>query len=144
MAPRLLPWRWRHIATMARGAGAAPAVARQLDWACCSSDSGPLRPDARAVGSATAPDSEIFAFARDHDYVVLTHDLDFSMILATTHGEKPSVVQIRSSNVNVDTMGTHVISALMQMMPDLEQGALITIDSRRVRVRTLPLLHPTP
>lgn len=44
------------------------------------------------VGAANAPDTEIMAYARQHDYIVLTHDLDFSAILAATHGEQPSVV----------------------------------------------------
>ncbi len=42
------------------------------------------------VGAVTARDSEIMAYAATHDYVVLTHDLDFSAILAATHGEKPT------------------------------------------------------
>lgn len=46
------------------------------------------------LGAGNAPDSEIMLFARTNDYVVLTHDLDFSAILAATHGDKPSVVQI--------------------------------------------------
>ena len=44
-----------------------------------------------------APDTTIMAFAHDHAYAVLTHDLDFSAILAATHSEKPSVVQIRAT-----------------------------------------------
>ena len=48
------------------------------------------------IGKNNAPDSEIMAYAAGNDYVVLTHDLDFSAILAVTHGEKPSVVQIRA------------------------------------------------
>ena len=48
------------------------------------------------LGSGDAPDVEIMAFAKAHDYVVFTHDLDFSAILAATHGDKPSVVQVRS------------------------------------------------
>jgi predicted nuclease of predicted toxin-antitoxin system len=48
------------------------------------------------VGSAQAVDAEIMAFAADHDYGVLTNDLDFSAILAVTHRRKPSVLQIRS------------------------------------------------
>lgn len=40
------------------------------------------------------------AYARSNNYVVLTHDLDFGAILAATHGEKPSVVQIRAEDVS--------------------------------------------
>jgi len=39
------------------------------------------------VGAANAPEAEIMAYAGANGYVVLTHDLDFSAILATTHGE---------------------------------------------------------
>jgi len=42
------------------------------------------------MGALDAPDVEIMAFARKHGYVVLTHDLDFSAILAATHGENPA------------------------------------------------------
>ena len=42
------------------------------------------------LGANNAPDSEIMAYANAHDYVVLTHDLDFGAILAATHGEKPA------------------------------------------------------
>lgn len=41
------------------------------------------------LGAANAPDVEIMAFARAKGYVVLTHDLDFSAILAATHGASP-------------------------------------------------------
>ena len=71
--------------------------------------------------------------------MVLTHDLDFSAILAATHGLKPSVVQVRSEDVCPDTIGKLVIDALRQMNTDLSNGALLTIDTRRTRLRILPL-----
>ncbi|HEX4320492.1 MAG TPA: DUF5615 family PIN-like protein [Acidobacteriaceae bacterium] len=92
-----------------------------------------------AVGRYDAPDPEIMAYSRIHDYVVLTHDLDFSAILAATQGEKPSVVQIRGDNVSVEAIGSSVIAALHQMAPELENGALLTVDINRTRLRVLPL-----
>ena len=91
------------------------------------------------VGPANAPDSAIMAYARANDFVVLTHDLDFGAILAATRGEKPSVVQIRAEDVSPDVTGANVITALRQMSEELEQGALITVDSNRTRLRVLPL-----
>ena len=69
----------------------------------------------------------------------LTHDLDFSAILAATNGNKPSVVQIRAENVSVDVLRDKVVMAINQMAPELENGALLTIDSRHARLRVLPL-----
>jgi predicted nuclease of predicted toxin-antitoxin system len=79
------------------------------------------------------------AFAAANDFVVLTNDLDFSAILATTHGEKPSVVQIRSEDVSPDVIGKQVIAALCQMADELRDGALLTVDPMRTRLRVLPL-----
>jgi predicted nuclease of predicted toxin-antitoxin system len=40
------------------------------------------------LGAHNAPDSEIMAFAAANNYIVLTHDLDFSAP-AATQGENP-------------------------------------------------------
>jgi len=90
------------------------------------------------IGATNAPDKEIMDYAKANDYIVLTHDLDFSAILAVTHGEKPSVVQIRAENVSPDVIGWPVIAALRQMTAELEEGALITVDPKRTRLRLLP------
>jgi len=93
-----------------------------------------------ALGRANAPDSEIMAYAAEHNYVVLTHDLDFSAILAATHGEKPSVVQLRVDDVSTRAAGTRIVTALRHMEHELEAGALLTIGPQKSRVRFLPLL----
>jgi len=90
------------------------------------------------LGAQNAPDSEIMAYARVNGYVVLTHDLDFSAILAATQGEKPSVVQIRAEDVSPDVIAKQVIAALRQMATELEDGALLTIEPNRTRLRVLP------
>lgn len=69
--------------------------------------------------------------------------MDFSAILAATHGEKSSVVQIRANDVNPGVIGKQVISALQQMSTDLADGALLTVDTSRTGVRLLPL-RPKP
>lgn len=92
-----------------------------------------------SLGANNALDSEIMSYARTNDYVVLTHDLDFSAILAATQGEKPSVVQIRAEDVSPEAIGSQVIIALRQMVTELEDGALLTVDPNRTRMRVLPL-----
>lgn len=94
-----------------------------------------------SLGAKNAPDPEIMAYARANDYVVLTHDLDFSAILAATHGDKPSVVQIRSENLSPDAIGREIIAALRQMETELTHGALLSVDPNRTRLRLLPLQY---
>jgi predicted nuclease of predicted toxin-antitoxin system len=92
------------------------------------------------LGPANAPDSEIMNYAKLEGYVVLTHDLDFSAILAATKGDKPSVVQIRADDISPDAIGANVVEALRQMEAHLDAGALLTIDPSRARLRILPLM----
>ena len=91
------------------------------------------------VGRIDAPDVEIMNYANTHGFVVLTHDLDFGAILAATNRGKPSVVQIRAEDVNIDVIGKKVVMALQQMEFELEEGALVTVDPTRTRLRILPL-----
>jgi predicted nuclease of predicted toxin-antitoxin system len=96
------------------------------------------------IGRMDAPDVEIMAYAAKYDYVVLTHDLDFSAMLAATQGTKPSVVQIRSDNLSPAAIGEPLIAALQQMTPELAAGALLTVDPGRTRVNLLPLRSSKP
>jgi predicted nuclease of predicted toxin-antitoxin system len=108
-------------------------------WISVLADAGIEAAHWSTLGANNAPDSQIMSYAHANDYVVLTHDLDFSAILAATHGEKPSVVQIRADDVSPDVIGKQVILALRQMASELEEGALLTVDPNRTRLRVLPL-----
>jgi predicted nuclease of predicted toxin-antitoxin system len=108
-------------------------------WVKVLADAGVRAAHWSTLGAINAPDSEIMDYAKVNDYVVLTHDLDFGSILAATHGEKPSVVQIRAEDVSPDVIGAQVVVALRQMASELEEGALLTVDPNRTRLRILPL-----
>jgi predicted nuclease of predicted toxin-antitoxin system len=69
----------------------------------------------------------------------VTHDLDFSAILAVTHGKKPSVLQIRSEDVSAEFIGKQTVAALRQMQAELEAGALLTIEAGGPRLRLLTI-----
>jgi len=94
------------------------------------------------VGHPNAPDEEIMTYAARQGLVVLTHDLDFSAILAATKGKKPSVVQVRAQNISPESIGIQIVSALRHTANELAAGALLTIDPERTRIRLLPL-QPT-
>jgi predicted nuclease of predicted toxin-antitoxin system len=93
------------------------------------------------VGQANARDTEIMAWAAANGYIVVTHDLDFSAILAATQGVAPSVVQVRAEDVSPDVIGPKIARALHQMQAELEAGALLSIDDKTTRLRLLPLVN---
>ena len=92
-----------------------------------------------ALGAANAPDPELMAFAKTHDYVILTNDLDFGAILAASGGSGPSVVQIRADDLSIGAIGQPVVAALHQAKEAIEAGALVTVDPKRARVTLLPI-----
>lgn len=94
-----------------------------------------------SVGDPHAPDRVIMDWARVNGYVVLTHDLDFGALLAVTHAEGPSVIQVRTQDVTPDHLAPIVINALRQYSALLEAGALIIVDEAKARARILPLAH---
>lgn len=92
-----------------------------------------------ALGLPRAEDVEIMAYAKAHDYVVVTHDLDFSAILAATNGDKPSVIQIRAANLAPELLIGPLVAGFRRCATELENGALLTIETDRQRLRVLPL-----
>ncbi|WP_230646734.1 DUF5615 family PIN-like protein [Bradyrhizobium sp. Leaf401] len=92
-----------------------------------------------AVGAADASDRTLMQWAAARDHVVVTNDLDFSTILAATQRRKPSVIQIRADLLTPAAIGGAVLRALAQTERELAEGALVSIDPDRARVRILPL-----
>jgi predicted nuclease of predicted toxin-antitoxin system len=92
-----------------------------------------------SLGNIMAPDSEIAHYAETHDFVILTNDLDFGAILAANQGSKPSVIQLRSENLNPDHAGTIIVSAIFGLSDELQSGALVTVDADHLRIALLPL-----
>ena len=91
------------------------------------------------VGDPGANDKDIMDWARDRQYVVFTHDLDFGTMLALSHEAGPSVLQVRAEDTLPDFLEELVVAALNQHQADLSSGALVVVDDSRSRVRVLPI-----
>jgi predicted nuclease of predicted toxin-antitoxin system len=78
-------------------------------------------------------------YVRQNGSVVLTQDLDFGSILAAQHLANPSVIQVRSDNLDIEAIGSTIVQAISRLEHELASGALITIDPQRTRVRILPI-----
>jgi predicted nuclease of predicted toxin-antitoxin system len=91
------------------------------------------------VGDLRATDATIMTWARDGGYVVLTSDLDFSAMLATSGAAGPSILQVRTQDVFPESLGVQVVRVLTEQSDALESGAIVTIDEIAARVRVLPI-----
>jgi predicted nuclease of predicted toxin-antitoxin system len=79
------------------------------------------------------------AWAREHEFILFTHDLDFSRILALTRASGPSVFLVRTEDVLPSAIGALVVRALRQHREALESGAIVVLDASSSRVRILPI-----
>jgi predicted nuclease of predicted toxin-antitoxin system len=93
----------------------------------------------REIGSETAPDDAIMDWARTNQFIILTQDLDFGILLARGRHRNPSVVQLRVP----ETLTEASVAAMRELLDSfryvLLEGAFVSIDSNRNRVRILPL-----
>lgn len=91
------------------------------------------------IGDATATDAVIMRAAYDRGAVVITNDLDFGAMLASSGTEGPSVIQLRAADLRPEALAPILIETIRQLSSELESGALVTLESARNRVRLLPL-----
>lgn len=91
------------------------------------------------VGNAGATDAVVLASALAHGQVLVTHDLDFSALLAASGQRGPSVLQLRTGDLHPDRYFPLLIAALGQARDALEQGALVSVSAAEARIRILPL-----
>jgi predicted nuclease of predicted toxin-antitoxin system len=93
-------------------------------------------------GDMRAPDTELLWWARERGCIVLTHDLDFGLLLSMTQESGPSVIQVRTQDVTPEAIGSLVLTALRGRAEALARGALLSIQNRGARVRVLPIEDP--
>jgi len=91
------------------------------------------------IGGPKAKDAMIMAWAQEEGRMVVTADTDFGHLLAKSSGASPSTVILRTAVHSVNV----VIPLLLEVIPayseELKEGALITVDEQRVRIRKLPI-----
>jgi predicted nuclease of predicted toxin-antitoxin system len=92
-----------------------------------------------SLGDPRAEDSVVMGWAREHGYIVFTHDLDFSALLATTGASGPSVLQVRTQDVLPSAIGGDVVRVLQEQSVALQDGAVVTLDEAASRIRVLPI-----
>jgi predicted nuclease of predicted toxin-antitoxin system len=91
------------------------------------------------IGSPMALDEELMRWASENGFVIFTHDLDFGMLLHASRATSPSVVQVRTNDVDPAALAPVVLQALREAELEIENGALVTVYSARHRISILPL-----
>ncbi len=86
-----------------------------------------------------ATDAAILAEAGRTGAVVVSQDQDFSALLAVGGETSPSLLNLRCSVVDAETLAGVIHRVLAHVAEELRIGAIVTIDDGGVRVRRLPI-----
>jgi len=86
------------------------------------------------------PDEEVFQKTTAENRTLLTFDLDFSEIVALSGNQTVGVVLFRLRNTRADHVMERLEKVLAESSDALEQGAVVTVEEHRHRVRRLPII----
>ncbi|MBF2005023.1 DUF5615 family PIN-like protein [Chlorogloeopsis fritschii PCC 9212] len=92
------------------------------------------------IGLSEAEDTEIIKMAREEGRVVVTLDADFHTLLALDEATFPSVIRIRIERLRAPALTELLLKVIDECEEELQQGAAVTIEPSRIRIRRLPLL----
>ena len=94
------------------------------------------------IGLERASDLDILQAARNEGECVVTLDADFHSHLAVSGAESPSVVRIRWEGLRSAEIAALIARVIQQAGIQLEQGAMVTVTERSIRVHRLPVRRP--
>lgn len=83
-------------------------------------------------------DPEIMKKARNEGMVILTHDLDFSELVANSGDSLPSVIVFRLRNMRPENVSRYLEIVATEYENDLTKGAIISVTEGKIRVRSIP------
>jgi predicted nuclease of predicted toxin-antitoxin system len=91
------------------------------------------------IMSSNSKDEEVLAYSREHNKILVTQDLDFSMLLAVEGHDKPSVINLRLESANPDLIANRIAEVVSEMAKELQEGVIVSVDEISARYRSLPI-----
>ena len=91
------------------------------------------------LGLDTLPDAEILAKALREGAVLVTHDLDFSHLLAASGAMLPSVILFRLRDMRPPNVVARLRAVIGSHASALAAGAVVSVTESQIRIRELPL-----
>ena len=91
------------------------------------------------IMDSKSKDIAILTYAREHNRVVITQDLDFSSLLALGGYEKPSVINLRFENAKPEFITNRIIEIVNELEKELDEGIVVSVDEVSARYRNLPI-----
>jgi predicted nuclease of predicted toxin-antitoxin system len=90
-----------------------------------------------------SPDKEILNHAYQAGFAIVTQDLDFSALVALSGRSQPSLITLRLSRSDPETVTRRLLDLTLHPLDQLLlEGVAITVEDSGVRFRRLPIKSP--
>lgn len=93
------------------------------------------------LGMAAAGDAAILEEGLNRNAVVVTLDADFHALLALSNASTPSVIRIRMEGLKGIDVALLIKRVAELAQDDLQAGAAVTVNDRRIAIKRLPLIR---
>lgn len=93
------------------------------------------------LGKGSVSDAAIVDIAREHDEIIITHDLDFGGLLAFSGANFPSVITLRVHRITTESIFEILVNNWYAIEQPLRNGALVLVEQEHIRIRLLPIVR---
>ena len=94
----------------------------------------------RERGLYAATDEELYELAILEQRVLVSVDTDFALLIATRRARMPSLIRFRRDWHIPARQVSAILNNVARIETALQQGAIVTFDRERIRIRELPIL----
>jgi predicted nuclease of predicted toxin-antitoxin system len=95
----------------------------------------------REQGLARLTDAQVIEKARNEERVIVTFDLDFGDLMASSNDVMPSIVIFRTSDETPVVISQRLLEILQLKRDELEVGSIVIVEDTRYRTRLLPVFR---
>lgn len=92
-----------------------------------------------SIGMSASTDEEIFNYAYENNFTIVSADTDFGFILSSWKKSKPSVIIFRTLSSVPETQINYLTRVIANFANEILEGSFLIVSSDKIRIRKLPI-----